>query len=165
MYSQTIRKYIVSAQVAIAVLSILNRNSTISFVLMLLAVFLLCLVLPDFWLMHVREINIKKEREKARQEVLDIISGSTEILSDSELDKIRIAILYSSLNAKELEIALVKMERNQYKIPDIFVSDTCRSCQYFHGANRIVCAIHPDGIGSNQCSDYKKSPEKAISGD
>jgi len=30
----------------------------------------------------------------------------------------------------------------------------CQRCQFYHGANQVVCGLHPYGPGSETCSDY-----------
>jgi len=37
---------------------------------------------------------------------------------------------------------------NNTPIPD------CKRCHFYHGANRVVCALHPYGPDSETCSDY-----------
>jgi len=30
----------------------------------------------------------------------------------------------------------------------------CKRCQFYHGANQVVCGLHPYGPDSKTCSDY-----------
>ncbi len=30
----------------------------------------------------------------------------------------------------------------------------CKHCQFYHGANSVVCGLHPYGPDSETCSDY-----------
>lgn len=30
----------------------------------------------------------------------------------------------------------------------------CKHCRFYHGANKLVCAVHPDGPVSDPCGDF-----------
>jgi len=31
----------------------------------------------------------------------------------------------------------------------------CKRCRFYHGADRVVCSVHPYGPGIEACSDYQ----------
>ncbi|MBV8883048.1 MAG: hypothetical protein JO235_03475 [Chroococcidiopsidaceae cyanobacterium CP_BM_RX_35] len=40
------------------------------------------------------------------------------------------------------------------KKPNITPVPYCQHCQFYHGANQVVCGPHPYGPNSETCSDY-----------
>lgn len=34
----------------------------------------------------------------------------------------------------------------------------CKHCRFYHGADRLVCAVHPDGPDSERCLDFEARP-------
>lgn len=34
----------------------------------------------------------------------------------------------------------------------------CKHCRFYHGADRLVCAVHPEGPDSDHCLDFESRP-------
>lgn len=104
------------------------------------------------WFFRVRE---ERKREQYLKELLDLNQLVTR-RPCGEKRRIHRIIYGTGLSVEEFHHGLNQLAgMGATTTPPL---KQCGNCKFYHGKNRIVCAVHPEGYEGDFCADFDEKP-------